>query len=241
MISPGVPSIMKRIQVRLFGGFVASGRESNVYELPGHPDKVISFQKAGKRLWGETQAEQTYAIHRILNILFPKNFPRIYAVFASKREDRKRFFSEESLFGRLIANFPGISGYGAIREKVDILDFEEEGEFDFVTKDYGEFGKLIFNELDPGDYNFATSANNEVVYLDLLPTLRENSPAGNKWTEDFIRDFIASENLVIDLLIKRNESPESIAIVVNSFTRLRNCSGSIINKDGVVKTDKNPL
>jgi hypothetical protein len=122
------------------------GAENHVFNFPGFRDnqgrlsRVVALQSGNTEYWDTKTANKTYAVQNIFNILFPKNFPKIYAVFADDEiagevsdEVRKRRYSS-ALRGRF-------AGVGSIRQKLFGLQPGSHKDFFSCMYDFNEFAK----------------------------------------------------------------------------------------------------
>ena len=119
--------------------------------LPDHPDKAIAYSfENNYEDFDALRAKTSFYTHKIFNILFPHNFPKIYAAFGTN-DDKNKGTVRERVFD---------AGYGG--RKINHPFMKVHDFFRFVL------GVRPEMYIDANDQNFALSDDGDEYYIDLI-------------------------------------------------------------------------
>lgn len=130
---------------------LGEGSECLVIELPDHPEKAIAYSLQNVyESFDDIRAKTSFYTHKIFNILFPKNFPKMHAVFVEDKNGNKGTIRE------LITD----EGYGGrkINNSFSIVH-------DFFRTILSARPEMYF---DSNDDNFALDEDGNEYFLDLI-------------------------------------------------------------------------
>ncbi|MFA6586139.1 MAG: hypothetical protein WCS86_03185 [Candidatus Paceibacterota bacterium] len=150
---------------------LGSGGECWVVE--GDDDKVLAISRYFKT---PEEAKKIFYSHKILQTLFPYNFPHMYASFAPKEDDLSHLPStirekiigtsgeKQNLLKRLKKDLMSVSVIRNIFSKKYNLKNKKGHSFSSVTNVAYKFSPFIF--FDPAEFNFIVDDNNNEYYVD---------------------------------------------------------------------------
>jgi hypothetical protein len=122
---------------------LGEGEECLVVALPDHPDKAIAYSFHNSyEDFDAKRAKVTFYAHKIMKILFPHNFPNIYATIAEDKNKNKGTIRERihhGPYGRMpIKNsFRDVAGFCTNVLRVPASLYFDTNEDNFVLGDDG--------------------------------------------------------------------------------------------------------
>jgi hypothetical protein len=223
--------------------FAPPGYETEVFEIKSRPDLLLAIDRGSYSdknyvyFWSKREALTVYSIHRIFNVLFPNNFPRIHAVFGKdysfgifqKFVDRikEKFFNKR----------PDSEIYGSIRQKIvadksltEVQKTELVSDFYYKLNEFtNETSVPVWGYLDsPSTFSRnIVCTKDSAYYVDWagIDVDKHAKLLGKKYKSSFIRRIslalISSEEKIFDYMTRRNYTEDDINIVKNQIKRLR--------------------
>ncbi len=209
---------------------LGSGDQNIAFVFKENPNLVMAYNHFG--LNGpptHLEAKQIYLVHRILNILFPNNFPRIHAVFGISEDTRIHSlrYKLRTLLGIKISP-------GSVRQRIETTSSNETkitNPFSTVIDSLRQLGIPIadFNTgydkvkkdktvdiFDSKTANFRSDKNGNEYYLDLVMLI------GKHEVRILAESLLINKNRIVWFLEKQGVSKSEIDICINSINRLAN-------------------
>jgi len=182
--------------------YVGEGGRMVVSGIEGNPDKLIAVS------YKEMSPEEAKAIYynqRILKLLFPDNFPTIYAAFGRKSEKGISVNFRETMYGRKFTKEEILNMLSDVERMFPEQRESEIEHFSNVIRTFKELGIPFY--FDKNERNYMKTEEGREVYVDTI-----NSKF---WTEE-MRDRLVE----FMKLGKYSERDVDLARKYGSVTRM---------------------